>query len=92
MAGHRAAGSAKQRISLFETLRAYTESAAWASAEESIKGRLAPGMLADLVVLSRDLFRLDPGRLHESRVLLTVFNGRIVYTHPGIDSTLNPIR
>lgn len=82
----------KQRISLFETLRAYTESAAWASAEESIKGRLAPGMLADLVVLSRDLFRLDPGRLHESRVLLTVFNGRIVYTHPGIDSTLNPIR
>ncbi|NDD65655.1 MAG: hypothetical protein EBZ36_17015, partial [Acidobacteria bacterium] len=62
-----------------------TESAAWASFEEKVKGRLAPGMLADLVVLSQDLFRLDPRRIHETQVLLTVFNGRPVYTHPGIE-------
>lgn len=73
-----------QRVSLVETLRAYTEAAAWASFEEGIKGRIAPGMLADLVVLSQDLFRIDPLRIHQTRVLLTIFDGRVVYTHPGI--------
>lgn len=74
-----------QRVTLAETLRAYTEAAAWASFEERFKGRLAPGMLADLVVLSQDLFRLDPRRIHETRVLLTIFDGRVVYTYPGIN-------
>ncbi len=74
-----------QRVSLEETLRAYSEAAAWASFEERIKGRLAPGMLADLVVLSQDLFRLDPRRIHETKVLLTIFDGRVVHTYPGID-------
>jgi len=81
-----------QRVSLYETLRAYTESAAWASFEEKIKGRLAPGMLADLVVLSQDLFRLDPRRIHETQVLLTVFNGRPVYTHPAIERSSKTAR
>ena len=81
-----------QRVSVFETLRAYSEAAAWASHEEKIKGQLAPGMLADLVILSRDLFRLDPRRIHEARVLLTIFDGRIVYSHPGIDTTPKTIR
>lgn len=81
-----------QRVSLYETLRAYTESAAWASFDEKIKGRLAPGMLADLVVLSQDLFRLDPRRIHETRVLLTVFNGRLLYSHPAIDLSPKTVR
>jgi predicted amidohydrolase YtcJ len=65
--------------------------AAWASAEE-IKGRLAPGMLADPSFSRGAFFDLIPAGSTSRRVLLTVFNGRIVYTHPGIDSTLNPIR
>ena len=36
-------------------------------------------MLADIVVFSQDLFKIDPMRIHETRVSLTVFNGKVVY-------------
>ena len=68
-----------ERVSLEMALRAYTAAGALASFEEAQKGRLAPGMLADLVVLSQDPFKIDSMKLHETRVLTTVFDGRIVY-------------
>ena len=46
---------------------------------ESKIGSLEAGKLADLVVLSQDPFKIDPLRLHETKVLTTVFNGRVVY-------------
>jgi predicted amidohydrolase YtcJ len=69
----------QQRITLAEALRAYTQAGAYASFEESIKGTIAPGMLADLVVLSQDLFKIDPLKIHETRVMLTVFDGKIIH-------------
>jgi hypothetical protein len=67
-----------ERITLTEALRAYTADAAYASFEEHIKGRLAPGFLADVVVLDRNLFALQPEHLADARVAMTVVGGRIV--------------
>lgn len=69
----------EQRIPLAEALKAYTQAGAWASFEEAYKGRLTPGMLADLAVLSQDIFRIEPMKIHQTQVLLTVFDGRIVH-------------
>ncbi len=72
----------EQRISLGDAMRAYTQAGAYSSFEEGIKGRIRQGMLADIVVLSQDLFKIDPMRIHETRVVLTVFDGKVVYRDP----------
>ncbi|MEP7342372.1 MAG: amidohydrolase [Acidobacteriota bacterium] len=69
----------EQRVSIVDALRAYTNGGAYSSFEEGIKGRIAPGMLADVVVFSQDLFKIDQMRIHETRVVLTVFNGKPIY-------------
>ncbi len=68
-----------QRVSIIDALRAYTNGGAYSSFEEGIKGRIAPGMLADVVIFSQDLFKVDPMRIHETRVVLTIFNGKPIY-------------
>jgi len=69
----------EQRINIVDALRAYTLGGAYSSFEEGIKGRIAPGMLADVVIFSQDLFKIEPIRIHETRVVLTVFNGKVIY-------------
>ena len=69
----------EQRLTLEEALRAYTQGAAYAAFQENDKGTIAPGKLADLVVLSEDLFRIPPERIKEARVEITIVGGRIVY-------------
>ena len=69
----------EQKITLAEAVTAYTQGSAYAEFQERDKGVLAPGMLADLVVLSRDLFHLEPQRLHEARVTTTIVGGRVVF-------------
>ncbi len=66
-------------VSVESALRAYTSAGAYAEFEEATKGVLAPGMDADLVVLSADPFRVEPSRLHTLRAVLTVFDGRVVF-------------
>ncbi|HMV84394.1 MAG TPA: amidohydrolase [Blastocatellia bacterium] len=68
-----------ERISIVDALRAYTHGGAYSSFEEGIKGRIAPGMLADIAVFSQDLFKVEPIRIHETKVVLTVFNGKVIY-------------
>ncbi len=68
-----------QRVSLAETLLAYTEAGAYASFDESRRGRIAPGMLADLVVLSQDLFRIRSSKIHQTAVAMTIFDGKVIY-------------
>lgn len=68
-----------QAVSLESALRHYTIDAAYASFEENVKGSLAPGTLADLVVLSEDLFKGTPEAILGSKVVLTVVGGRVVY-------------
>jgi predicted amidohydrolase YtcJ len=70
----------EQRITVTEALQAYTSGSAYAAFQEHDKGTLTEGKLADFVVLSRDI--LDPkaaGRLTDTKVVLTVVGGQIVY-------------
>jgi predicted amidohydrolase YtcJ len=68
-----------ERLDVETALRAYTVNNAYAAGEEEIKGSLAPGKLADLVVLDRDLFRIAPAEIKEARVLMTILGGKVVY-------------
>ena len=62
-----------------EAVRAYIAGAAYASGEEAIKGSLAPGKLADMVVLSHDILDCPAEAIAEARVEATIVDGRIVY-------------
>jgi predicted amidohydrolase YtcJ len=68
-----------QKIDVESALRAYTVGAAYAEAREARKGRLAPGYLADLVLLGGDLFTMPAEAIRSTPVVLTVVGGRVVY-------------
>ncbi|MCX7912581.1 MAG: amidohydrolase, partial [Dehalococcoidales bacterium] len=68
-----------EAVSAEEALAMYTKAAAYASFEEGIKGSLAPGKLADIVVLNGDPTRVSPGEIRDIRVEMTVIGGRIVW-------------
>ncbi len=72
----------QQRLTLDEALRAYTEGAAYAAFEEDHKGRLSPGMWADLTVLSEDLRRIRPTSIHQVSVGYTIVGGQVIYEVP----------
>jgi predicted amidohydrolase YtcJ len=69
----------EQSLTVGQALHAYTMGAAYASGEEQLKGSLRPGKLADLVVLDRDLFQIDPMDILRAQVLATMVGGRFVY-------------
>lgn len=68
-----------ERVTVQEALEAYTVNAAWAAFEQGWKGRLAAGYVADLVVLSDDLFRIPPHAIKRVRVLRTMVGGQWVH-------------
>jgi len=70
----------EQKITVEQALHAYTTVAAYASFEEDSKGMLKPGMLADFVLLDRDLTTIPPETIRDTRVLKTVVGGKIVYS------------
>lgn len=73
-------------LPLEQALESYTAVAAWASFDEQRKGRLARGMLADIVILSTDVF--TPGRrLSDAEVDTTIFDGKVVYTRAALMGT-----
>ena len=69
----------EQKIKIEDALLAYTQLGAYASFEENIKGRIAAGYLADIIVFSQDLFTIDPMKTHETQVVMTIFDGKIIY-------------
>ncbi len=72
----------QQRLSLEDTIRAYTLGAAFAGRREKTEGSLEPGKLADFIVLNHDLFKIEPSEIHKTEVLLTAVGGKIVYQSP----------
>ncbi len=68
-----------QRISVGEALGAYTEDGAYASFVEDELGRIETGMLADLAVLSDDIFDATPEAMRQIRIDLTVVGGEVRY-------------
>ena len=69
----------EQKISVEEAVRAYTVGSAWAEFQESVKGTITPGKLADLVILSRDIFKIDPKDIETTKVVMTILDGRVIY-------------
>jgi len=69
----------EQKISVEDAIECYTLNAAYASFEEKIKGIIEIGKLADFVVLSDDILTIDPVKIKDVKIELTVFNGEIVY-------------
>lgn len=68
-----------ERITLAEAIWSHTAAGAWQDHAEAWKGRLSPGMAADLVVLDAAIDRVDPAALGTIRVDFTVVDGRVVY-------------
>jgi predicted amidohydrolase YtcJ len=69
----------EQKITVDEAVRAYTVGSAYAEFAEESKGTIAPGKLADLVVLSEDIYSVDPNEIEKVRVDLTIMDGRVVH-------------
>jgi len=69
----------EQRVSVAEAVWGFTMGAALASGQGADLGTISPGKLADLVVLDRDIFAIEPAGIHKTQVIMTVFDGRVVY-------------
>jgi len=74
--------SRREALTREQAVSAYTRGSAFAEFAEAAKGTLAPGMLADLAVLSQDIFTVEEGRLPETSSALTIIGGRVVYDAP----------
>lgn len=73
----------EERLTLAQALRAFTMGSAYVNHLDDVTGSIEVGKAADLVVLSHDLFELDPGELTSAEVLLTLVDGRPVFERPG---------
>jgi len=69
----------EQKITVEDALRAYTTGGAYASFEEREKGSLAPGKLADVVIIDRDLTKVAPETIRDAKIDYAIVGGRIVY-------------
>lgn len=73
----------EQKITVEEAVRAYTVGSAYAEFAEAVKGTIASGKLADLVMIDRDIFKIDPAEILHARAVLTVTDGRVVHEAVG---------
>jgi hypothetical protein len=69
----------EQRLTVEEAVRCYTVNNAFAAFEEHLKGTLEPGKMADMVVLSENIFSVPPAKIRNVRVKMTVVDGEVVY-------------
>ena len=68
-----------ERITVAQAVHAYTMGSAYAEHQEKVKGSIEPGKLADLVVLSDDIFTIKPEAIEKTKVDITIFDGKIIY-------------
>jgi predicted amidohydrolase YtcJ len=69
----------EQKLTVAETVYAYTMGSAYAEFQENEKGSITPGKFADLVILNQDIFRIDPVAIKDVRVEMTIVGGKIVW-------------
>lgn len=69
----------EQKISVEDAIKCYTINSAYASFEENIKGSIEVGKLADLILLSDDIITIDPIKIKDVKVEMTMFDGEIIY-------------
>lgn len=66
-------------LTVEQAVKAYTIDPAFAEFQENVKGTIETGKLADIVILSDDIFKVVPVKIRETSVLFTIVNGRVVY-------------
>ncbi len=69
----------EQKISIEDAIKCYTINSAYASFEENTKGSIEVDKLADLIVLSEDILKIDPVKIKDVEVLMTIFDGKVIY-------------
>lgn len=69
----------QQRLTIEEAIEAYTYGSAYAEFKEHVKGTISAGMLADLVVLDRNLLKVPPRDILDTQVIYTILGGKTVY-------------
>jgi predicted amidohydrolase YtcJ len=69
----------EQKLAVTEAVEAYTVGSAYAEFQEKEKGSITLGKLADMVVLSDDIFFIDPGKIRDVKVLKTIVGGKVVW-------------
>lgn len=69
----------EQKITVEEAVRAYTVGSAYAEFTDNVKGTISPGKLADIIILSRNIFDIDPVEIEKTQVVMTIMDGRIIY-------------
>ncbi|MBV8205977.1 MAG: amidohydrolase [Acidobacteria bacterium] len=70
----------EQKITVKEAVEAYTMGSAFAEFQDREKGSITAGKLADMVILSDDIFRIDPNAIRDVQVENTIVGGKVVYT------------
>jgi len=73
----------EQKISVEEAVRAFTYGSAFAEFQENEKGTIAAGKLADLVILSDDIFTINANDIGKTKVVMTIADGKIIYETAG---------
>ncbi|MBA3600861.1 MAG: amidohydrolase [Acidobacteria bacterium] len=73
----------EQKITVEEAVKAYTFGSAYAEFQENAKGTIAVGKLADLVILSDDIFTMNANQIGKTKVLTTIVDGKIIYENLG---------
>ena len=69
----------EQKITVNEAVKAYTMGSAYAEFADHVKGSLTPGKLADLVILDRNIFEIDPSQIDQTKVVCTIVDGKVAY-------------
>src|SRR5438128_1350272 len=69
----------EQKLTVPETIEAYTMGSAYAEFQENEKGSITAGKLADMVLLSDDIFSIPPEKIRDVKVLKTIVGGKIVW-------------
>ena len=73
----------EQKLTVAEAVQAYTMGSAYAEFQDADKGSITPGKLADMVILSHDIFTIDPAAIKDVKVLKTIVGGKLVW-EPGM--------
>lgn len=68
-----------EKVTLADMLKIFTINNAYANYAEDITGSIETGKYADLVILEKNLFDVDPGEIYKTKILMTMFEGKIVY-------------
>jgi predicted amidohydrolase YtcJ len=69
----------EQKLTMAEAVDAYTAGSAYAEFQDKEKGSISPGKLADMVILSDDIFSMDPVKVRDVKVIKTIVGGRTVF-------------